>query len=241
MSTGKVILISIIVSAITSAATFFGLRAATGDKIFADEAVLVPPLTRLSPDQARKLLEPKGLMLIVAERREDPKMEPGLVIAQTPLEGSKVKRGAEVKVVISTGQNEAEVPSLAKLPLTGAVQLLSRAGFQVGTTTRQSHDEIPKDHLITSAPPPGQKAAKGTQVNLVVSDGPEGVEVPKVVLQGLNRAKEAITKAGLDLGKVTYASDEDRRPGLILRQTPAAGEKAPKGSKVDLVVNMDDY
>lgn len=241
MSTGKVIIITIVVSLITSAATFFGLRAAsTGGLMSSDEGVLVPPLRNLRPDQARKMLEPKGLLLIVTERKEDPKVEEGLIASQMPLEGSKVKKGAEVKVVVSKGMSSVEVPAVAKQPLTAAMQAITAAGLKVGTTTRQASDTVPKDQVISSAPAAGQRVEQGTAVSLVVSAGAEGVQVPKLIYRGLGFARKTLEEAGLKVGRVTYVSDEDRREGVILRQTPEAGSTAPKGTAVDLVINQDE-
>jgi serine/threonine-protein kinase len=242
MSTGKVILITIVVSIITSAATFFGLRAAsTGGLMSSDDGVLVPPLRNLRPDQARKMLEPKGLLLIVTERKEDPKVEQGLIASQMPLEGSKVKKGGEVRVVVSKGMSRVEVPAVAKQPLAAAMQAITAAGLKVGTATRQPDNAIPKDQVISTAPTAGQGVERGTTVNLVVSSGAEGVLVPKVVYRGLGFARKAFEAVGLKVGRTTYVSDEDRREGVILRQTPEAGTTAAKGTAVDLVINHDDY
>lgn len=241
MSTGKVILVTIIVSIITSAATYFGLQAFTSGELLAGQSkVLVPPLRNLRPDQARKMLEPKGLLLVVTERKEDPRVEEGLIASQTPLEGSEVLKGAEVKVAVSTGMAQLEVPALSGQPLTAALQAITSAGLKAGTTTRQAHDSIARDQVIASAPAAGQKVPKGTVVNLVVSEGPQAAEVPKVTFRGLTAARKALTDAGFNVGKVSYISDEDRAAGVVLSQTPAAGASAPKGSAVDLVVNSAD-
>ena len=243
MSTGKVILITIVVSIITSAATYFGLQATTsggGLLTKADESMLVPPLRNLRPDQARKLLEPKGLLLVVTAREEDPKVEQGLIASQTPLEGSAVKKGAEVKVVVSKGIATVEVPAVAGQPLTAAMQAITGAGLKVGTSTRQTDDKIEKDQVISTAPAAGQQVTKGSTVALVVSNGAGGVAVPKVTYRGLGYARKTLPAAGLKVGRINYITDEDRAPGVVLVQNPAAGATATKGSAVDLTINTAD-
>lgn len=237
MGTGKVILVTAITSIIVSTGTFFTLRALVVD---GDKGVVVPPLTGLRTVQARKLLEAKGLLLMVTEQREDPKVAEGLIASQVPMEGSKVKPGAEVRVVVSKGSSQVAVPNLANLTLAGATQALTAAGLKVGPMTRQPSDKVEKDHVAACTPAAGQQVAKGTAVALVLADGPVGVEVPKVVYQGLWRARKELEKAGFKEGKVTYSYDEDRPPGIVLRQSPEAGEKAPPGSAIDLVVNPND-
>lgn len=243
MSTGKVILITIIVSIITSAATYFGLQTATsGGGLLkqGEESVLVPPLRNLRPDQARKLLEPKGLLLVVTAREEDPKVEQGLIASQTPLEGSAVKKGAEVRVVVSKGISKVEVPAVAGQPLTVAMQAITGAGLKVGTSTKQADDKVEKDQVISTAPAAGQQVAKGSTVALVVSTGAGGVAVPKVVYRGLGYARKTLAAAGLKVGRINYITDEDRAPGVVLVQNPAAAATATKGSAVDLTINSAD-
>jgi beta-lactam-binding protein with PASTA domain len=55
----------------------------------------------------------------------------------------------------------------------------------------------------------------------------------------LAKAKDLLTQAGLTLGQVRHASDDDRSPGIVLEQKPAASQTLGKGMAVDLVVNSD--
>lgn len=235
MGTGKVILITAITSIIVSTGTFFTLRAL----VVNDEGVVVPPLTGLRTVQARKLLEAKGLMLMVTEQREDPKVAEGLIASQVPMEGSKVKSGAEVSVVVSKGSSQVPVPPLANLTVAAATQVLASAGLKVGPVTRQPDDKVQKDQIVSSTPASGAQAAKGSAIALVLSDGPAGVEVPKVVMEGVWKAKKELEEAGFKV-KVTYTYDEDRPPGIVLRQSPEAGAKAAKESEVELIANEND-
>lgn len=236
MGTGKVILVTAITSIIVSTGTFFTLRALV---VGGEEGVVVPPLTGLRTVQARKLLEAKGLMLMVTEQRADPKVAEGLIASQVPMEGSKVKQGAEVRVVVSTGSSQVPVPPLANLTVAAATQVLASAGLKVGPVTRQPSDTVQKDQIVSSTPASGEQAGKGAAVALVLSDGPAGVEVPKVVMQGVWKAKKELEEAGFKV-KVTYTYDEDRPPGVVLRQSPEAGTKAAKESEIELIANEND-
>ncbi len=110
----------------------------------------------------------------------------------------------------------------------------------MGVITKQAHATIEANQVISSIPPAGDQADPGTSVNLMVSTGPEQQKVPKVVGRGLTHAKKELERAGFSAGKVTYRLDEDRRGGIVLRQTPAADSMAAKGAAVDLVINETD-
>ncbi len=63
--------------------------------------------------------------------------------------------------------------------------------------------------------------------------------MPKVTGIRLRFAEQRLRAAGLAVGKLSYQSDEDQSEGFVLKQTPAAGANAPRGSAVDLVVNRE--
>jgi beta-lactam-binding protein with PASTA domain len=89
--------------------------------------------------------------------------------------------------------------------------------------------------VIESSPAQGTLLERGETVTLVVSSGPEEVQVPDVVGKDRDAATEALNAAGL---RPTFTEREtpDEDPGTVLEQTPKAGEKAPKDSEVKLVV-----
>jgi beta-lactam-binding protein with PASTA domain len=60
--------------------------------------------------------------------------------------------------------------------------------------------------------------------------------VPKVVGMTLGRAKAAIVGHHCRVGTVTHAFSPKKKRGRVLAQTPRAGRKLPKGTKVKLVV-----
>lgn len=240
--TGRVILTSALTAVVVSAGTFFALRALGPDRASESSLVEVPPLAGLRPDQARTLLDPRGLSLVVSEGRADPKVEAGQILQQSPIEGSKVKKGSEVRAILSTGQARVEVPSLGRMPLSGAMQILSSAGLRVGEVKRQT-SEAPADQVLASSPAAGEKVARGSAVDLTVAAAAAGgaeAKVPSVIGKSVAQATSILTGAGFKLGKVSYDSDEDRRAGVVLRQTPAAEANAPRGSAVTLVVNESE-
>ena len=101
----------------------------------------------------------------------------------------------------------------------------------MGSTSEEFNDTVAKGSVISLSLPEGP-ATKGTNVTLVVSKGPDLVDVPNVS-NGSMDFNEAI--AALQAAGFTYSTDVD--PGLFDRrtvktQTPAAGSPAKRGSNV---------
>jgi eukaryotic-like serine/threonine-protein kinase len=256
MRTVPIVVVAIVTSSVTTASTFFLLRALSHGTLLAGEKIDVPPLGGLTADQARSLLEPKGLSLVVSEMREDPKAPSGAILAQSPLEGTKVEKGAEVRVVVSKGEAQVEVPVLAGMEANAGMQLLAKSNLRTGKVTRTASDRVPKDRVVSTTPEGGAQVASGSAVDLVVSGGASGAPgggaaggaavaaggdavIPMLVGKESNGAKREIEKAGLKVGKITFGHDEDRRGGVVIKQSPAPGGKAAPGTAVDLVVNED--
>lgn len=227
MQTGRVVLISVLTAALTSAIMFFALRAATGrGQPAAALEVEVPALTGISPEQARQMLQPRGLTLQVIGDREDPRFRPGQIAQQSPLDSIRVSPGTEVRVLVAAGPSGASPEPAAS-----------------GSPASASARPVPASPPATPPPaaaPPGGRAVETSALTQAPADATQRVLVPSVVGKTPGRAAKILTDAGLKLGRLTYGSDEDRRPGVIIRQTPAAATSAAPGSAVNLTVNESE-
>ena len=99
---------------------------------------------------------------------------------------------------------------------------------------------MPAGQVVGTQPAAGTEAAPKTKVELLVSSGPAELEVPKVTGLNVKKAKEALEKAGFQVGTTTYSYDEERAGYVVLRQDPAAGQKAAPAAKINLVINEGD-
>jgi serine/threonine-protein kinase len=83
-------------------------------------------------------------------------------------------------------------------------------------------------------PPAGTRLHHGDAVSLVVSSGPELVEVPSVRAQGVDAATETLEALGFRV--VTQESGTFLGLGYVLSQSPGGGEMAPQGSTITLTL-----
>jgi serine/threonine-protein kinase len=109
--------------------------------------VAVPSLAGLSQAEARDALVTAGLTFAGTTEEDDPQAARGLVLRSDPEAGVTVEEGADVTLVLASGQNT--VPAVIGRPSAEAIQAVQDAGFDVTTQNQESPE------------PPGTVLAQG--------------------------------------------------------------------------------
>ena len=200
-------------------------------------AVEVPPIAGLSPEQARGLLEPRGLLLVLDSEKVDDKVAPGSLCEQSPLGGSRLKRGDLVHASLAKAGGPHVVPKLIGLTVDAARDLLTEAKLRVGRIVDAPSDTVPRGQVATTAPEPGSEVKSDSAVDLTLSTGPSTQPVPSVIGKRLSTAKQLLEKAGFAVGGTHYGSNDDYEQGMVIGQNPPAGSQASPGVKIDLTLN----
>jgi beta-lactam-binding protein with PASTA domain/tRNA A-37 threonylcarbamoyl transferase component Bud32 len=155
----------------------------------------------------------------------------GQVITAEPGPGASLKKGTAVEMTVSKGRKPIEVPDQTGKDATAATRALEKLGLEVDAKEQQNSDTVPKGSVISQSPRDGT-LFKGDTVTLVVSKGPVLVDVPNVVGQQVDQARQALEAAGF---KVTVRKALGGFFGTVRLQDPASG-KAPKGSTITLTI-----
>jgi len=197
-------------------------------------AVDVPSLSGLTPDQARGLLEPRGLLLILDEERPDERATPGTLIDQRPLAGSRLRRGEDVHAAVAKA---VRMPKLVGLTADAARDALDGLKLKPGAVTDVSSATVPKGQVLAQNPVPGAEGRPDGTIDLQVSSGPAAAAVPSVIGKSKSTATDLLQKAGFAVGTLHVGSNDDYDTGIVIRQQPAANTQAAPGTKVDLTIN----
>src|ERR1700761_8644047 len=97
---GRQALLTIVLSITMTTATYMALHFVVKPRLPV-HAVDVPSLQGLTAEQARGLLEPRGLLLILDEERASEEHLPaGTLMDQRPLAGSRMRRGEDVHAAL---------------------------------------------------------------------------------------------------------------------------------------------
>ena len=198
----------------------------------------VPGLVGLTQGAASAAVAAHHLSMVVASSVYDPHPA-GTVISQSPSSG-KLREGAQVKVVLSSGPAPVPVPALANDPLAAAEDVLSALGLKWVVVTETSLT-VPAGSVIRSDPSSGT-IVPGQSVTLVESTGKPTVAVPPITLGTETQAdaQAALTAAGF---KVTVAPQYSTtvKAGDVIAVTPPSGTSAPQGSAVTLTVSQGPH
>ncbi len=195
------------------------------------ETVRVPDLDGYRLDKARSLLEDEGLEPGMVTRELSDSAPRDAVISTEPGKGTEVRAGTAVKLTVSKG-SPVDVPDLTGDDPEDARAELEEAGLKVEIADGRIHSEHDAGKVARQTPGAGGEAAEGDTVTLTLSKGPEMVEVPDVVGDSVDEARDKLEGAG-------FGVKEDR--GLlglfgdtVKEQSVDGGETAPKGSTITL-------
>ena len=94
----------------------------------------------------------------------------GMVLAQRPEPGSRIRAGATIHAVLA-GRPHKVVPDVVGLTLPMAVEILRRMGLQPLVVAQRSVGSAEMDTVVSSKPPAGTPVVDGTRVSLVISPG----------------------------------------------------------------------
>jgi serine/threonine-protein kinase len=198
------------------------------------ETVRVPALAGRKLAEARSLLKQDGLEPGMVTRAFSEDVPRGSVVSARPADGTKVRAGTAVALVVSKG-SPIDVPDVTGDDEADARAELEDAGLKVRIATeRVNSSEFDKGQVVKQSPNAGGRAAEGDTVTLTLSKGPEMIEVPDVVGDSVDEARQALEGAGFQV-------DEDR--GLlglfgdtVKGQSVEGGERAPKGSTITIEI-----
>ncbi len=196
--------------------------------------VTVPQVKGRSEQAAGSLLRVAGLNPVSAPA-SSATVETGLVISESPVAGTVVRKGARVEIVVSTGPANSPLVSVEGLTAAQAVQRLRHAGFKPSTKMEAS-STIAVGRVIGTEPSAGTVAEVGSHVTVIVSSGPAPVRVPDVTGETLSAAEAALTSVGLSVGSTAHMPSSSQPSGTILAQSPNAGTPLHEGGRVNLTI-----
>jgi serine/threonine-protein kinase len=142
-----------------------------GFRVVVKQAHTIPPLAGIIEGEARNLLASNGWTIVVTSERNDD-IPAGSVVRTEPAEGSKLKEGQILTIVVSEGPTFATLPDVSGTDSQSAFDQLIALGLAV-TPRDTNSEEVPAGIVISWNVPeqpglsPGDQLLKGAALNAV--------------------------------------------------------------------------
>lgn len=191
--------------------------------------ITIPSLKGKSISEARELLEPGELVLLIEGGVYDTEIPEDHIVRQDIPAGEKVEAGSEIKVITSKGVEIFTMPSFEGQVLKDARLTLLNLGMDVGKVTMVHSDSVEKGMIIAQRPLPGN--VRGNRVNFLVSSGPYEVSYfcPSFVKMTTDDARRLAAMLGIKLV-------EQEEGNVVIFQKPEAGTPIKRDDSIEVTL-----
>ena len=209
-----------------------GFFLAGGNK--SSKEVEVPNIVGKTIDEVKEEVEKLGLKIEIKSTQNSEKPE-NTILETDPKAGTKVKKDSAIKVVVSSGEEQVDMPDFRDYEVTNIEQILKNQGLTNYTIIEEYNDKVEKGYFIKQNPVAGTKIGKKTKIEITVSKGQEVklVDVKDVKGKSLNEAKELLK--GLDITVKEETIKDKKQDGIVLEQSLPI-TKVQEGTPITLTV-----
>lgn len=205
----------------------------------------MPQYVGYSEKKSTEIAKKNHLLLSVNEKEES-NVIPGFVVRQDIKAGEKIPKGSAVSLILSAGRTDLDANKKVKMEtLEGknfkeALKVAEKKGFYLGIDKHEYSVKTPKGTICQQSKEQGKEIAQGTEVKVIISDGPEQMKVPKVVSLSEEEAKSALEKQKLKYN-ITYAYNDsygsEYNAGIVMDQSVEPDKYIDEGSEITLTVS----
>jgi beta-lactam-binding protein with PASTA domain len=195
----------------------------------------VPQVIGISVHDAETRLNDSGLTVRLGKGLYSTTSQKGTVISVEPKAGTRIRKGSSVTLVRSLGPPPVPVPNVVSLALDEARKALAKAHFVLHIAEREYSDTVAEGSVTSQGVPFGEKAPKGSSIDVVVSKGPTPKPVPRVIGKTQAAAETLLEAWTVDVRR--RFSDTVAR-GTVVNQRPLEGVEVQPGDTVVIFVSL---
>ncbi len=180
--------------------------------------VVVPNIVGKLTDDAKQEVEALGLKLEIKSKEKSDKPE-NTILETDPKANMTVKKGTVINVLVSAGEEEILMPDLRGYEKTSIERRLKDKNITNYTIKEEYSDDVNLGYLIKQTPERDTKITKDTNIEIVVSKGPETklVDIIDVTGKTLSEAKSSLK--GLEITVVEEITNDKSKDGIVLKQS----------------------
>jgi serine/threonine-protein kinase len=209
--------------------------------IKSEDTVIVPNLEGKDVVYALELLTELELNTKVKGSEYTADIPKNYVVFQEPQAGAEIKKGRDVKIILSKGPQTVSMPDLLAFSVQQANIILEENGICQGELSSTYSKKIEKDHIIAQVPSQGSLISRSECVDLLISKGvqPKAFQMPDLVGLTLEDALQSIENVKLAIGEIKSSYQKNKPQNIIVKQTPTPGHRVITASPVSLLINRE--
>ncbi|MFJ9704285.1 Stk1 family PASTA domain-containing Ser/Thr kinase [Streptomyces sp. NPDC101234] len=204
----------------------------------ADKPFAAPNFVGSTYTDAQKMAVNSGLKLGTPTRKPCENAPKGSVCSQDPTEGSNVKKGDTINLVVSTGAPKVSVPSVIGLSLSDAQSKLQGDDYKFVVKTQARTSTEDPNTVLDQNPIGGKEVQKGSTITLTIAKAEEKSTVPDVTGQTCDQAKAQMTANNLTGNCTNVDTNDSSLIGKVVSTDPQANSQVTKNSTVNIQIGQ---
>jgi eukaryotic-like serine/threonine-protein kinase len=202
------------------------------------EEITVPNIEGKNLTEANDLLKKFNLVLKVDEKQYKESIPRDEIIRQVPPPGRTVRKGREIKAVVSLGPELVAVPDLTGLSIREAYMTLTNKRLLMGEMKTSKEKKEEPEQVLDQSPKAGDKVKKGTAVSITVNKGVASrSSAPRWEGKKLDELRDLTRDNDFTIGRIRWVYHDYIPKGEVIRQNPQPGQLANKETPINLDVS----
>ncbi len=162
----------------------------------------------------------------------------GTLYLITPIAVFIISSYLTVGILLRTGETVV-CPDVRGQKVEDAKRLVANKGLSLAVLRYEPRSDIPYGYITVQKPEANITIRTGRVVNVLVSGGPQLVELPILTDQTLQEAEAKLREKRIEVEKTIYVPG--KKAGRIVAQIPPGGTKLLEGGNVTLLVGSDSH
>ena len=204
-----------------------------------EDTVVVPQLEGKDVVEVLRTLTDLGLNTKVESSEYSSDIPLNHVIFQDPSVGAEIKKGRDIRIVVSKGPQMVVVPNVVSLPIQQGFVVLEQNDLCEGKKSFTYTENIKEEKIIAQTPSPGLSVKRGECVDVLVSAGlrPSAFKMPDLKGLSVEDAILLIERNNLLLGDIKSVYRKGKPLNSVVSQTPSAGYRVMESAVVNIEAN----
>ncbi len=133
----------------------------------------------------------------------------------------------------------AEVPDVTGIELDEATEIIEESGFEYTIAEEERFSsEIEEGKIYSQEPGAGENIRVTRSITLILSAGPERIEIPDLSGMTTRQATIELERLGFVVGETDYEFSDEIEQNRVINTDPEIGEDHFLGDEVDLIVSQ---